>query len=519
MKDSTEITIIDVKKNQKHQRDSQDKQGKSSWKKQKEQPTNKNEFSRVIDYLQEHYDFRYNEIRLTTEFREKFMVENEENEFLESDFREFESFDESELYITFKRLGYKISLTDLNALVQSRTIAPHFNPFKRYFDSLPSWNGQTDYFEKLASYLTFESESEKERFIRHLTKQFVRMIKQVLVKGYFNKQCLVISGNQNDGKTSLIRWFLPEYFAEQPKYLGQKYYVENLNPLSKDDLISLSQCFICNYDELATLSKQEIGTLKNFFAKASVYARHPYDRKPKDCKRNASFFGTTNESQFLIDHTGSVRWLCFVIKKIDFAYSKEMNINDLYSQALALYKQGFLCELTKAEEKENEEINRRFIIDTAAMNFVKRYFTIGDEQNHHEFFTATDVSLYIETEIKRKIHESVVGKALTALGFERKSKKIKGDTDYGYYVLINKKMQVETTEIDEKSTELVKAFLSSLSPQKHLINNLVNEYNHKFSPNIERDFLVSVIEKMNGNDSTVKYELQGGTTYLDITPF
>ena len=519
MKKSTEIAIIDVKNNQKHQRDSNGKQGKSSWNKQKEQSDNKNEISRVIDYLQENYDFRYNETRLTTEFKEKHMIENEDNEYLESDFREFESFDESDLYITLKRLSYKINKTDLTTLIESRTIAPHFNPFKMYFESLPKWNGETDYFEKFASYLTFESDSEKERFVRHLTKQFVRMIKQVLVKGYFNKQCIVISGNQNDGKTSLIRWFLPEYFSEQPKFLGTKYYVENLNPLSKDDLIALSQCFICNYDELASLSKQEIGTLKNFFVKATINARHPYDRKARDCKRNASFFGTTNEHQFLIDHTGSVRWLCFVIKKIDFAYSKEMSINDLYSQALALHKQGFSCELSKAEEKENEEINRRFLIESDAINLIKRYFDKGTESNYHEFFNATDISEYIQVQTNRKVSVDSIGKALSALGYERKHKWIAADNNnaYGYYLIVKKNLQ--PTENKELDTNVIKGFIASFSPEKYLVINILNEYNEKFSPMIDKETFVKVIQEMNGNDATLKYELQANNTYLDITPF
>lgn len=479
---------------------------------------NQTEISRVIGFIEDNYDFRYNGIRLTPEFREKYLVENEENEYKEGEFREYEGFDESELYITLKRLGYKVSLTDLNAITQSRTFAPHFNPFKKYFESLPSWNEKTDYFEKLASYLIFESESEKERFMRHLTKHFVRMIKQVLVKGYFNKQCLAISGNQNDGKTTLVRWFVPEYYQEEPKYLGTKYYVENLNPQSKDDLISLSQCFVCNYDELAMLSKSDITALKNFFVKSTVYARHPYDRKPKDCKRNASFFGTTNERQFLTDYTGSVRWLCFVIKKIDFAYSKKMNINDLYSQAYALYKQGFQCELTKVEELENEEINRRFLIDTDAMNFIKRYFEKGNESNYHEFFNATDISEYIETQTRRKIANETIGKALGALGFERKPKKIEGNNQYGYYVLAKKKMET-VIEGGSENDEKVKNYLLALSPQKYLITNIINDYNAKNSPNIDKEELIKTISQMSENGSKGKFALVDGATYLDITPF
>lgn len=518
MKNNTEITIIDVKNKEKHQRDSHEKQGKSSWNHQsKGKKGNQNEFSKIKQFIQESYEFRYNEVRLVSEFRERYMIEDSENEtYKESEFTEVESRDENELYSTLKELGYRATKTDLTAIIESRSVAPNFNPFKSYFGSLPSWNGEIDYFAKLASYLTFESDSEKERFIRHLTKQFVRMVKQVLIKGYFNKQCFSISGNQNDGKTSLIRWFVPEYFEEIPKFIGTKYYTENLNPLSKDDLIALSQCFICNYDELATLSKQEIGILKNFFVKATINARHPYDRKPKDCKRNASFFGTTNEKQYLIDHTGSVRWLCFVIKKIDFVYSKEMNINQLYSQAYTLYKQGFDCELSKAEEKENEEINRRFLIDTDAMNFIKRYFEPANEQQHHEFFNATDISEYLQVKVNRKIASETIGKAMSSLGYERASKRVKGEPQWGYFISIRERLQEQLAPTE---TVNLQGFLNSFAPDKYLIVNLINEYNSKFSAKVEKETFINVVQQLNGNDKNVKYELQSNNTYLDITPF
>lgn len=195
-----------------------------------------------------------------------------------------------------------------------------------------------------------------------------------------------------------------------------------------------------------------------------------------------------------------------------------MNINDLYSQAYALYKQGFQCELTKVEELENEEINRRFLIDTDAMNFIKRYFEKGNESNYHEFFNATDISEYIETQTRRKIANETIGKALGALGFERKPKKIEGNNQYGYYVLAKKKMET-VIEGGSENDEKVKNYLLALSPQKYLITNIINDYNAKNSPNIDKEELIKTISQMSENGSKGKFALVDGATYLDIAPF
>ncbi len=158
----------------------------------------------IESYLLSKYDFRYNLVRLSNEFKEKSQV----------DFLDFEKRDRSNLFIELKKNAFKVTLTDLDALLESRDFAKDYHPFKLYFENLPKWNGKVDYFRKLASYMTFIDESEKERFILHLKKHFIRIIKQALEHKYFNKQCFVFIGSQSDGKTYLTRWF----YSRQIRY-------------------------------------------------------------------------------------------------------------------------------------------------------------------------------------------------------------------------------------------------------------------------------------------------------------
>jgi predicted P-loop ATPase len=453
--------------------------------------------TKVKRYLNETYDFRYNEVRLVPEFKLK-----------ESDeYKDFDSFDENDIYVYLKEEGIRITQTDLKAILRSRTFAPHYHPLRLYFESLHKWNEEIDYFEKLASYLKFESQSEKNRFIHHLKKHFVRIVKQSVEYGtrYFNKQCFVIVGNQSDGKTSLIRWFVPEK-------LGSKYYNENLNPSNKDDLIALSQCMISNFDELASLSKHDITQLKSFFTKGSIYARHPYAEKATDCKRHASFFGSTNEEQFLSDTTGSVRWIAFVItQKINFAYSQEMKVDDLYSQAYTLYKSGFACDLTAKEEKENEEINQRFYLDNDDIDTIRRFLRKGNESD--EFYTATEIVEYLSERNPRiKFNSRNIGKALKKAGFIRKSVRKEEDSVYGYYL----KFKEEHPDISSQDFEPLKSFLNKLEIGSFPLTDLHNHYNSTYTPKLSVFDMVHYLKNEIINEKVPRMELKANDTILQV---
>ena len=112
----------------------------------------------------------------------------------------------------------------------------------------------------------------------------------------------------------------------------EKYYTEDIG-VDKDGLIALCKNFIINIDELSVMSKTDVNILKAFISKNTVNARLPYDRKSSLMYRTSSFCGSTNRSDFLTDETGSVRWIIFEVLEIDFNYSKEININQVWAQA------------------------------------------------------------------------------------------------------------------------------------------------------------------------------------------
>jgi len=236
----------------------------------------------------------------------------------------------------------------------------------------------------------------------------------------------LVHDKQNSGKSTFCRFLCPPAI--------QNYIAENLS-IDKDSRILLCRNLLINLDELSTLSKVEINSLKSLFSKDKINERLPYDRRNSILPRRCSFIGSTNQVEFLNDETGSVRWLCFVIDEIDWNYSSKVNIDLVYAQAYYLFKTGFDYNLSANEVKENEEYNRQFLINSSEKELVTKFLEPGTKDNHKYFWTATDVLLYISnvTENRVKLSSNNIGKALKICGFERIKHGI--EKIYGYYVI------------------------------------------------------------------------------------
>lgn len=241
----------------------------------------------------------------------------------------------------------------------------------------------------------------------------VRTVACALDENYFNKQALIIvQEKQNSGKSTFIRFLCPPELVE--------YIAEDVTT-DKDSRILLVKNFIINLDELDKLNKKEIAAVKSFISKVQINERLPYDRKNTILKRRASFFGSTNNFEILDDPTGSVRWLCFEINGINFNYSKEVEINQVWAEAHHLYKSGFQFELTKEEIKQNEDRNKRFQVLSMERELIAKLFEPDEEKHFNNFMTATDVLDKLQglSNIGHKLNKIQVGKALNSLDFPK----------------------------------------------------------------------------------------------------
>ncbi|MCU0469495.1 MAG: virulence-associated E family protein [Arcicella sp.] len=369
-------------------------------------------FHKVKDKLRV-YDLRFDEIKLEIEISEKGK-------------NEFKKLNDSNLYVEIREKDVKISKSDLREILKSDFVEK-FDPINKYFENLEPYNdGEPDFIEELANYVKVENQIE---FDKHFKKHLVRCIRCALDDSFFNKQAFIlVHSTHNSGKTTFCRFLCPPALKD--------YFAEDIST-DKDGLILLATNFLINLDELSTLQKAEINALKSYFSKTSINVRLPYDAKNSNITRKCSFIGSTNLAQFLTDETGSVRWLCFQIKSIDFKYSSAVDIDNVWRQAYHLYKSGFELELTPDEIKQNELRNAQFQIISVEEELITKYFEIPNADNYgkKEFLQATEITAYLNSvSPSSKINHIQIGKILTKY-FERDRKSVSKLQKFGYWVV------------------------------------------------------------------------------------
>ena len=364
-------------------------------------------------FLSHSFEFRNNIVAHVIEYREKSATG-------------FRDINENTLHRFLQISDVKFSLTHLKSLLQSDFI-PLFDPFVHYFESLPPWDGEIDHIASLAGYVKAKDQIS---FNHHLKKMLVRCVACALNEFYYNKQAFIIVGyKQNTGKSTFIRFLCPPAL--------NRYLYENIST-DKDAMMCLSENFLINLDELAIFDKKEINYLKSLLSKDRVKIRRPFATRATSDARRASFFGSTNNNVFLNDETGSVRWLCFEIESIDFGYSENIDIDQVWAQAYYLYQNGYKYDLNSVEIQENEQRNEQFQHLTQEYELIQKSYLPGTANNFYNFFTATDILQELTERYSLRSHLSPekIGKALSKLGFQKTIQRRENQTHpiYGYYI-------------------------------------------------------------------------------------
>lgn len=338
--------------------------------------------------------------------------------------RKWDILNEKSLIIELTKKKIKFKKFELETYLGSNYIE-QINPLKEYFNSLNKWDG-IDHIKNLTSYIPTD---DNVFFEYHLKKWLARSVKNALEDNFFNKQCFVfVQEEQNSGKSSLCRFLCPPNL--------EKYIAENISD-DKDGLIQLCKNFIINLDEIDKIPKKHIEAYKSMFSRKSVNIRLPYAKNNSFQIRTSNFLGSTNLINFLKDETGNVRWICIeLIGRIDFNYSKDIDINKVWAQAyhLAYRDESLNCEFTREDQLNNEKRNQKFMHSSVEEDLINQLFLKSD--NRDDFMTTTTVTMIIKKEYSSVSHITI-GKVLRKLKFKRVNSRTTGVK--GYLIQLRKK--------------------------------------------------------------------------------
>jgi predicted P-loop ATPase len=311
-----------------------------------------------------------------------------------------------------------------------------FHPIKDYFASLPAWDGHS----RIAELSTYIRDSHtmipdahgQLHTVFHLWSK--RWLIGAVAKIYGSAQnpMLVLDGKQDIGKSSFAKWLTSG--------IGGKYYSERpLNLSDKDMLVELLSTLVWEVGELGnTMRKADVEALKAFITMNQVTVRPAYARKKLQAPAVASLIGTVNSdgAGFLNDPTGSRRFLCITIERINFDYERDIDINLLWSEALHRYHAGEPWRLAPCEKAAQRTINEDYEVPDPYEALLRKHFIFTGDSN--DFLTTNDIREHLESINKLpknnlKATQMELAKAIKRIGLRKD--RSPGSARYRPYVI------------------------------------------------------------------------------------
>ena len=235
----------------------------------------------------------------------------------------------------------------------------------------------------------------------------------------------MLIGEQGSYKTTWFNYLLP---LELSNYFYTK---TNAQRMGRDDLLTLAQYGLVCCEELDTMRPSELNQLKAAVTMPSIDERAAYAHFHEHRKHIASFCGTGNNVQFLSDPTGNRRWLPFEVESIESPREHPFDYEGIYSQAYALYQQGFRYWFTQEEIVRLQQHNSQFEAPRMEKELVHLYFRkpVGIEGGI--FMPVARAMQIVSANISQKLSAVHLGRAFNDLGYKR----VKHGSQRGYIVV------------------------------------------------------------------------------------
>lgn len=196
---------------------------------------------------------------------------------------------------------------------------------------------------------------------------------------------LVLAGPQGIGKSFLPMWLAQPLGAHHGyrRADANPYFCEGpINPDSIDDQRRLTNKFIWEVGEVGgTMRKADLDALKLFLAKSASTFRVPYFKYDTTKPALCSWIATVNPSiGFLNDLTGNRRYRTVELTSIDWSYSKNIDAEQLWAQAVHWYRQGVTATLLPEEEVAIAKVTQRHLVtDDETESILLFYEFAGDD--------------------------------------------------------------------------------------------------------------------------------------------
>ena len=365
----------------------------------------------VTAFLTSRYRFRFNVLTEETE------VANIENNIPDTHLR-YTKVDErwmNTLSMEAIETGIDCWDRDIQRFVRSRRIS-EYHPFTAYFEQLPEWDGK----DRVSALARRVSDNPVwvngfHRWMLGLSAQWMQFRSDTNNANRANSinransvAPLLVSSRQGLGKSTFCRLLMPDAL--------KAYYTESYDlgsPASAE--AKLAAYGLINLDEFDKLSASKMPLLKNLMQASALNIRKAYKRSASALPRIASFIGTSNREDLLVDRTGSRRFLCVSLEHaIDCVTPVEHE--QLYAQLKAELLSGERSWFNKEEEQAIQQHNALFYKHIPEEEVFRLCFRFATQEDHpQEVLTLSATQLF---ERMKSAHPSVM-RGMTAYSLSR----------------------------------------------------------------------------------------------------
>ena len=307
---------------------------------------------------------------------------------------------------------------DIQRFVRSRRIS-EYHPFTAYFEQLPEWDGK----DRVSALARRVSDNPVwvngfHRWMLGLSAQWMQFHPDTNCANSANRANsisransvapLLVSSRQGLGKSTFCRLLMPDAL--------KAYYTESYDlgsPASAE--AKLAAYGLINLDEFDKLSASKMPLLKNLMQASALNIRKAYKRSASALPRIASFIGTSNREDLLVDRTGSRRFLCISLEHaIDCITPVEHE--QLYAQLKAELLSGKRSWFNKEEEQAIQQHNTLFYKHIPEEEVFRLCFRFATQEDHpQEVLTLSATQLF---ERMKAAHPSVM-RGMTAYSLSR----------------------------------------------------------------------------------------------------
>ena len=307
---------------------------------------------------------------------------------------------------------------DIQRFVRSRRIS-EYHPFTAYFEQLPEWDGK-DRVSALARRVSDDPVwvNGFHRWMLGLSAQWMQFHPDTNNANSANRANsinransvapLLVSSRQGLGKSTFCRLLMPDAL--------KAYYTESYDlssPASAE--AKLAAYGLINLDEFDKLSASKMPLLKNLMQASALNIRKAYKRSASALPRIASFIGTSNREDLLVDRTGSRRFLCVSLEHaIDCVTPVEHE--QLYAQLKAELLSGKRSWFNKEEEQAIQQHNALFYKHIPEEEVFRLCFRFATQEDHpQKVLTLSATQLF---ERMKSAHPSIM-RGMTAYSLSR----------------------------------------------------------------------------------------------------